>query len=168
VNAATLADVATFLGVPLALVIFVVEKRRERRDREYGTYDALDEKYREYLLMCVEHPELNLYDIPLDEADPLDPEARVRRYAMFDILVSLLERAFLMYRDQSNSVKRRQWEGWVEYMRSYADNPTFVTLWDERGEGFDVDFVAFMTKIVTQVNSKKASVPADTAKSTEA
>jgi hypothetical protein len=148
VNADWLADVATVLGVPTALVVFVNEKRRERRDREYGTYDALDDKYREYLLLCLENPELDLYDVPLDESPELDPPTRIRQAAMFDVLVSLLERAFLMYRDQSSSVKRRQWQGWVEYMEAYADNPTFVRLWDLRGIGFDVDFVAYMNDVI--------------------
>ena len=42
-----LSYLATILGIPIAIILFVNEKRQERRDREYGTYHALDEKYLE-------------------------------------------------------------------------------------------------------------------------
>ena len=124
-----LADLATTLGIPVAIIVFVNEKRQERREREYGTYHALDEKYQDFLQLCMEYPELDLYDIPLAREVDLTPEQRLRQYALFDILVSLLERAYLMYSDQSNRIKRRQWKGWENYFRDYAAHPTFRRLW---------------------------------------
>ncbi|MGB5157786.1 hypothetical protein [Desulfobacterium sp. N47] len=40
-----ITSVVTILGLPLAVLLFYLEKRKERRDREYGTYNALDDKY---------------------------------------------------------------------------------------------------------------------------
>lgn len=39
---------AVILGVPAAFIQYVRATRREQRDREYGTYDELDDKYIEY------------------------------------------------------------------------------------------------------------------------
>lgn len=153
-NLGDLADLATFLGVPIAILLFVNEKARERRDREYGTYDALDEKYREYLLLCMEHPRLGLYDVALDDDVELDPLETIQQLAMFDILVSLLERSFLMYADQSTRIKRRQWEGWRGYIDDYFANPRFRGLWAERGEQFDTDFVEFMNGVHRRVTPR--------------
>ena len=68
-----LANIATLLGVPIAIWLFANEKRRERLDREYGTYDALDEKticscissrskWIDYIQLCLEYPDIDLYD----------------------------------------------------------------------------------------------------------
>lgn len=48
-----LSTIVSILGIPIAILVFVNEKRKERRDREYGTYHALDEKYLEYLGLCM-------------------------------------------------------------------------------------------------------------------
>lgn len=154
-----LADLATVLGIPVAIVIFINEKRQERREREYGTYDALDEKYAEYLRLCMANPELDLFQKPLAHgATSLTPEQGVRQMAMFEILVSLLERAFLMYRDQSSEIRRSQWLGWNEYMLDYARHPTFRRLWGEAGEQFDQEFTAHMSSLLLIVAGER-SIP---------
>lgn len=37
-----LAQVATISGIPIAIIIFYRERSRERREREYGTYDVFE------------------------------------------------------------------------------------------------------------------------------
>ena len=148
-----LANIATILGIPVAIALFVNEKRKERRDREYGTYNALDEKFTEYLRLCMENPELDLYDAPLETEIELSPEQKIRQYAMFEILVSLLERAYLMYSDQSNKVKKAQWTGWSEYMHDYANRATFRRLWQLRGAEYDLDFMKYMNALIEGVKA---------------
>jgi hypothetical protein len=143
-----LADFATFLGFPILIIVFINEKRKERREREYGTYNALDEKYIEFLKICMNNPELDLYDTPLEIVHELSPEQKIQQLALFDILVSLLERAFLMYKDQSDEVKKIQWAGWNEYMKDYAAHPVFRNLWHMRGIQFDSGFTEYMDGII--------------------
>jgi hypothetical protein len=69
---------------------------------------------------------------------------------LFDSLVSLLERSFLMYADQSNSIKKRQWSGWLDYIRDYFESSTFRSLWVSRGDQFDSDFVSFMNELARE------------------
>lgn len=147
-----LANIATMVGVPIAIVIFVFEKRKERREREYGTYNALDEKYIEFLKLCIEHPEFDLYYYPVKEEIRLSPKQKIQQYAAFEILVSLLERAFLMYRDQSNDVKTTQWNGWNEYMQGYAQRATFRELWLFLGDQYDIDFIGHMNSYINGAN----------------
>ncbi len=143
-----LSYIATLVGIPVGLFVYIEEKRKERKDREYGTYNALDEKYKEFLVLCMDNPDLDLYDVPIKNAKKLTEDQKVQQLALFDILVSLLERAFLMYRDQSNRVKQKQWKGWVVYMDDYAAHPTFRKLWKERGMEYDEDFMVYMGRIV--------------------
>ena len=149
-----LAKIATILGIPLAIILFVNEKSKERREREYGTYDALDDKYIDYLRLCMENPELDLYDIPLEKKIALSPEQKIRQYAMFEILVSLLERAFLMYQDQSSTIKKTQWSGWNEYVHDYARRETFRNLWQTQGVEYDSDFIQYVNAIFEKVQSE--------------
>jgi len=141
-----LSNLAALLGIPVGLFVFIDEKRKERRDREYGTYNALDEKYKEFLELCIKNPHLDLYDMPLSKSKKLSNIEKIQQLALFDILVSLLERAFLMYRDQSNWIKKRQWAGWSGYFEDYAAHPTFVKLWKIRGTEYDEDFMSYMNR----------------------
>jgi len=150
-----LANITMILGFPIALLVFIYDRRKERREREYGTYHALDEKYLEYLRMCIDNPHLNLYDVPLKKPPRLSETEKTRQSAMFDILVSLLERAFLMYQDQSNKVKRAQWIGWNEYMRDYASHPVFRETWKTRGIDFEVDFTKYINQLILDQNKKQ-------------
>ena len=43
------AHIVTILGLPLAIFLYYQEKKKGRRDREYGTYNALDDKYIQFL-----------------------------------------------------------------------------------------------------------------------
>src|ERR1700744_455726 len=52
------------LGLPIAFIQYFRTKKKEKRDREYGTYNALDEKYLEFQKLCLDHPYLNIFDIP--------------------------------------------------------------------------------------------------------
>lgn len=139
-----LSHAATTLGVPIAIVLFLNEKRKERREREYGTYHALDEKYLQYLELCVEHPELDLYYLPLSAPKELTPAQQIKQYALFEILVTLMERAYLMYRDQSSDIKRRQFEGWNMYMTDWSRRKNFRALWQILGHQFDTEFTSHM------------------------
>lgn len=149
-----LANVAAVLGIPAAIFLFLHEKQKERREREYGTYDALDDKYIAYLQLCMENPELDLYDLPLEKTVELSAEQKIRQYAMFEILLSIFERAFLMYRDQSNKTKQRQWTGWDEYIHDYAQRETFRRLWRLRGAEYDADFTAYTDSILETIQSE--------------
>ncbi|HEV7781222.1 MAG TPA: hypothetical protein VGO58_08140 [Chitinophagaceae bacterium] len=67
--------VVTF-GIPVAIYQYVITKRKERRDREYLTYNALDEKYIEFQKLCLEYPKLDIFDVPDKAAPPLDDQQK--------------------------------------------------------------------------------------------
>jgi uncharacterized membrane-anchored protein len=154
-----LANIATVLGIPIAIILFVNEKRKERRDREYGTYDALGKEYVDYLRLCMENSELDLYEVPLEKERELSAEQKIRQYAMFEILVSLLERAYLMYQDQANDIKKSQWSGWDQYVHDYAKRETFRRLWQTQGVGYDLDFIKYINTVIEQVEVETTVSP---------
>ena len=54
--------VATIIGIPVATLIFLNEKRKERSAREVETYVYSNEKYIEFLKLCLEHSDLDCFD----------------------------------------------------------------------------------------------------------
>lgn len=153
------ANLVTILGLPLAIFIFYQEKQRERRDREYGTYNALDDKYIAFLEQCLEKPDLNVFDFDLPRDSSADDESwrkSRQEQILFTILISILERAFLMYQDQDTEVKERQYKGWVGYMEDYCKRENFRRLWPQLGPQFDTGFVEFMNGLVERTRPEKA------------
>nr|WP_321409923.1 hypothetical protein [uncultured Carboxylicivirga sp.] len=85
------SSIVTILGLPLALYLFYNDKKKERKEREYGTYNALDDKYIHFLEMCLEKPELDVIEYSKDECKN---NKERQEQIMFLILISILERAF--------------------------------------------------------------------------
>ena len=140
-----ISSIITILGVPAAIWIFFRNKERERRDREYQTYNALDDKYIEFLNLCLANSELNIYH---GGSSKLTPEEENKRLIIFEILISIFERAFLMYKDQNGKIKKEQWEGWRKYINEWAKDEHFKTAWSEIGDQWDSNFVLYMNKVL--------------------
>jgi len=138
------------IGVPAGLYHYTRTTKKEQRDREYGTYNALDEKYLEFLKLCLDHPSLDVFDIPDETPRQLTEEQAKIELIAFTMLISMFERAFLMYRDQSTAVKRRQWSGWDSYIREYCERKNFRRDWEILGDEFDEDFQRYMAQHLNQ------------------
>jgi hypothetical protein len=139
-----IAHIVTILGLPAAIISYMMESSWRRRDRENGTYSSLDDKYLDYLQLCVDHPELEMFDAVESTRDNYEPREQIQRYAMFETLISIFERAYLMMQDHSSEARRRQWRGWEEYLKSWSKHPDFPVLWEKLGGQFDSEFVAYV------------------------
>lgn len=136
------------LGLPLAYFQYRKQVKKERRDREYGTYNALDEKYLEFQKLCLDHSYLNIFDIPDNEERELNQKELKEELIMFTMLFSIFERAYLLYSDQNTNIKKKQWNGWDSYIRTYCERPNFLRAWAISGNTFDTDFEAYMSSII--------------------
>jgi hypothetical protein len=138
------AHLITIGGVPVAIVLFVGEKRRERREREEHAFDDLDDAYCDFMRLCLKHPEADVFELPMDE--PSRPSASQLRteHTLFAILISLFERAFLMFEEQHQAFRRRQWDGWVLFMKRYSNRGNFQRVWGSIGKQFDTRFQRFV------------------------
>lgn len=122
-----LASIAGILGIPTFLISYLTNQWAERKRAEYGTYDALDEKYVDFQKLAIQFPKLDIADSPLPEPPKnlTDEEIAIRR-TLYQILLATFERAYLMYRDKGDSVRARQWKGWDDYLEAYCDRSAFV------------------------------------------
>lgn len=150
------AHVVTILSLPGAILIYYREKRRERLDREYGTYNALDDKYIDFLKLCAEHPELDIFEIPIG-TDRKEPLAERQELILYTMLISILERAYLMYSDQCTEIKARQWNGWHDYALDYCRRTGFRNAWRKIGSGFDLEFCSYIDDLIANCRSSDSA-----------
>lgn len=153
-----LAYLVAAAGFPLAILTYVREARKQREERELGTYSSLDDKYLHYLELCINNPELDMFLLPVDSDRKYDPLDMSRRYALFETLLSIFERAYLLYKrsaelqgkrwfrrlrgDSKSAVQReRQWNGWSAFLDDWIERKDFEALWDLLGKQFEKSFV---------------------------
>jgi hypothetical protein len=142
------AHLVTIGGVPLAIWLYLQEKRRERHERAYGAWHALDSQYLRFLELCLARPDLDVLDLPVgDGGEPTNDQIR-QEQILFRMLITLLERAFVMYHEQTTDVEERQWGQWLGYMKDFATRENFRLAWPQLSQRFDSDFVGFMDELM--------------------
>ncbi|MCI0701687.1 MAG: hypothetical protein L0241_11445 [Planctomycetia bacterium] len=139
-----IATIIVLIGVPVGLVRYFFAVWREQRDREYGTYDALDEQFIGYQKLCMDHPRLDISDVTTPPPTPLTPEEQKQELIAFTILFSIFERAYLMYLDQSTAITKTQWDGWDKYIEEFCKRTNFRNAWTLSGATFDQRFEDYM------------------------
>ncbi|MCB1326503.1 MAG: hypothetical protein H7A21_06165 [Spirochaetales bacterium] len=131
---------AAILGIPVAIYVYVYQKNKDRVERELETFLQIDHKYIEYLKLCIDNPRLDLYYLPLNRKVSLSAEEKIRQLAQFEILVSLLECTYFLYKDQASPIKKSQWEGWDSYIDDWCRRKIFRDLWKKVGHQFESGF----------------------------
>lgn len=151
-----LANVATFLGIPLAIVVLIRDRQQARAAGELETYRALQAEYADFLRLCLEHPELALYDYKPEPPNVLDHQQEKRRMIAFEIWVSMCESAYFLYhRRHRSEFRQRQWTGWDQYMRDWAERDDFRRAWREHlGYQFDSEFVSYLGGLVREAEMR--------------
>ncbi len=141
-----LANVVTVFGLPLAIYTFVLEQRKERENEDEEVYQLLSDSYTDFLKLVLEHSDLKLRT---QTATPnLSEEQRERMQVMFEILISLFERAYLTaYDENMTSNQRRRWHSWDDFMREWCRREDFHTALPNLLHGEDVDFAAYIRRL---------------------
>lgn len=141
-----LSYVVTVVGLPLAIVAYMFEQRKERANEEEETYQLLSDNYQDFLKVVLENSDLKLFSTP-KLLDPSD-EQRERIMLIFGMLISLFERAYLLlYEPGLKNSKLRRWRSWEDYMLEWLRREAFRSLLPELVKGEDPEFVAYIQKL---------------------
>ena len=142
-----LSYVVTVVGLPFALAVFILEQRKERQNEDDEIYQKLSDEYAEFSKLLLKNADLRLLSRESDKY-LLDDEQNERKRIMFDILISLFERAFiLVYEDDMNPHTKRQWSSWEDYIRFWLRRPDFCSSLEDLLDGEDPDFQKYMRKL---------------------
>ncbi len=58
------------------------------------------------------------------------PEKEKKELIIFEILFTYLESTFLYYKDQSDEIRLKRWEGWIKYIEEFAEQENFRKAWE--------------------------------------
>ena len=141
-----LSYVVTVIGLPLAIIVFVVQQRKERLNEALLVYESLSDSYQMFLRVALEHPDLHLFS--KSKTPVLSPEQTERMMVIFTMLVSLFERAYiLIYDEGASGVQQRHWNSWSDYMREWCAREDFREVLDTLLTGEDADFCNYIRKL---------------------
>jgi hypothetical protein len=154
-----LLKVTQLIAIPVAICLYFMNHRKERLDREYGTYHALDDKYIDYLKLCLDNPDLDVTDTPRKDVKDFTEEQRHRELVVFTILISIMERAYLMYRDKSAAVRRTQWAGWEAYIGDWCRRANFGSVVLSLTQEFDAGFLKYLKSRVPRGANMAVGAP---------
>jgi hypothetical protein len=156
-----LSYLVTIFGFPFAIIVFLIEQRKERQNEEEEIFQRLSDEYREFLKLVLDNADLQLLRQDGVRKD-LSDEQKERRQAIFGILISLFERAYLLvYEDDMDKQARRLWSPWEDYMREWVRRADFRDSLPALLEGEDPDFTAYIMRLAKK--EKLTQLPATSA-----
>ena len=141
--------IVTTLGLPVAILFFAWEQRKERDNEEEEGYQLLSNAYNDFLKVVLANPDLQLRsNEPLP--DP-SPEQRERMLVIFDMLVSLFERAYLVaFKEKMDETGRRRWNSWDDYMREWCRREDFHNALPSLLHGEDPEFREYICRVAEE------------------
>ena len=150
-----LSYVVTVVGLPLAILVFAMEQRKERLNEQDAVYESISERYQEFLKVVLEHPDLHLFS--MNKTPQLTEEQTERMMVIFGMLVSLFERAYvLLYEERLSGEKLRRWSSWDDYMREWCAREDFRDTLDILLVGEDPDFSVYIRQLAKKAAAAEA------------
>lgn len=140
----------TIFGLPFAIWAFLREQRKERENEDEEGWQQLSDAYNEFLKLVLANPDLKLRT---ETGCPdLNDEQRERMRVIYEMLVSLFERAYILLYNEDEMAGRqsRRWNSWEDYMREWCRRRDFHNLLPELLRGEDASFAAYIGKLAAQ------------------
>lgn len=151
-----LSYVVTIVGLPFAIVVFIWEQRRERAGEDEELWQRLSDEYADFLALVLQHADLQLMGAV--HKNDLTPEQTERRNILFEILISLFERAYiLVYEEKMDKQTARLWLSWEDYMRYWCRRDDFRNMLPSLLEGEDEDFQKHIQHIAIEEQKRSSA-----------
>ncbi len=142
--------VVTVVGLPFAIVVFMLEQKKERMNEDEEIYQRLSDEYADFLTILLKNADLKLMSKDSD-AMALTEEQAERKRIIFDMLISLFERAFILVYEENMSLQtKRLWSSWDDYIHYWCKRKDFRDSLQNLLLGEDPDFENYMRKVVAQ------------------
>ena len=157
-----LSYVVTVIGLPLAIVVFIYEQRKDRQSDEEEVFQRLSDEYSDFLKLVLQHADLHLFRQSAD-MPALNYEQLERKYLIFGLLIALFERAYLLvYEPHMSRQTARMWQTWDDYMREWCRREDFRTIMIPHLDGEDPEFKAYILRLAEEekVRGKSRRIPA--------
>lgn len=138
--------VVTVFGLPYAIAMVMLDNFKERQLENEELYQSLAEEYAKFANLLIQNADLQLTTGCVPE-EKLTPEQKERKAIIFDMLVALFERAYiLVYEERMDKQTKRLWATWEDYIKFWTKRDDFRKVLPGLLVGEDADFVSYMKK----------------------
>ena len=139
----------TVVGLPFAIWVFARQQRAERENEEEEAYLRLADAYNDFLKIVLAHSDLQLRTTAALESPT--SEQRERMLVIFDMLISLFERAFLVaWKPEMSATEQRRWNSWDDYMREWCRRADFANSLPFLLRGEDPEFQRYIQRLAAE------------------
>lgn len=150
-----LSYIVTVIGLPFAIAVYLKDQRQERQNEEEELYQRLSDEYADFCKLIIDNADLRLRT-QKDTLPDLTPEQQERRLILFEMLIALFERAFiLVYENDMSRQQQRLWQSWEDYMRDWCEREDFRELLPRLLTGEDEDFSTHIQRIAGEVAQRQ-------------
>lgn len=145
----TASYAVTVIGLPFAVWVFALQQRQQRENEEEEAYQHLADAYTDFLKVVLANADLQLRT---NAALPQPtPEQQERMLTIFDMLISLFERAYLVaWKPEMTATERRRWNSWDDYMREWCRREDFAQALPLLLRGEDEAFQAYIRRVADE------------------
>ncbi len=145
--------IVTVVGLPLAIAVFLFEQRKQRENEDEEAFQLLSDAYTDFLKLVLAHPDLQLRT--RTHIPNLSADQRERMMVLYEILIALFERAYLLaYEEDMSDRKRRRWLSWEDYMREWCGREDFRSALPQLLQGEDADFSRYISRLAEEEQVK--------------
>ena len=139
-------QLVTAIGLPFAVWVFLAQQRKERENEEEEAYQRLSDAYHHFLSVVLANADLQLRSASaLTDATH---EQLERMRVIFDMLISLFERAYLVaWKPKMSAAEQRRWNSWDDYMREWCRRDDFYEMLPQLLRGEDPQFQAYIQQL---------------------
>ena len=140
------SQLVTAIGLPFAVWVFLAQQRKERENEEEEAYQRLSDAYNHFLSVVLANADLQLRSAAALADATLEQRERMR--IIFDVLVSLFERAYLVaWKPKMSAAEQRRWNSWDDYMREWCRRDDFYEMLPQLLRGEDPQFQAYIQQL---------------------
>ena len=146
-NALELASfVVAVFGLPFAIWVFLAQQRQARDNEDEEAYQHLSDAYNAFLKVVLDNADLQLRSAGALPNPTAEQNERMR--VIFDMLVSLFERAFLVaHKAEMTPAEQRRWNSWDDYMREWLRRDDFHSALPLLLRGEDPEFQSYIRRL---------------------
>jgi hypothetical protein len=119
------ASLISIIAIGPAAAVFLVNQILQNVQLREDKYRYLNEKYTEYLVCSLDHPEFDLEHGVGVDVQAYETSTRCRLFVLYELYTTMMEAAFRAYRHSWTSSRRTQWQGWVHYLDRYMARPDY-------------------------------------------
>jgi hypothetical protein len=139
-----LTFVSIIFGMGYNTFQFRKSLQEERTRHIASTYDVLDQAYVEFEKLCMQYPRLDCNDNSSPNPPELNESEIIQQELLYNIWLSMLERAFKASKTEGFDDSDGEWEGWVKYVDEFVSRKVFQVFWPKNRKDYNAEFGSFI------------------------